>query len=60
MTEMNQELIDGLQEVGFTDYESRSIIALMQQSPATVYEERSGLLDANLGRDLKKSSDRCR
>lgn len=38
MTEIKQDLIDRLQEVGFTDYESRSIIALMQQSPATVYE----------------------
>lgn len=35
---MKQDLIQRLQEVGFTDYESRSIIALMQQSPATVYE----------------------
>ena len=38
MAATTQNLVDGLQEVGFTDYESRALVALIQHSPATVYD----------------------
>jgi len=45
----NQAYIRQLQTIGFTEYESRSLIALMENSPATAYEvaKLAGLPRAN-------------
>ncbi len=35
---MSDDLITQMQQVGFTEYEGRCLLALMQKSPATVYD----------------------